>query len=69
MDLETVRAAVNDIERDLKKLRNKIAYREKVVADTLGEIAALRVDEERMTGRYIDLVTRERELKEGRGSA
>lgn len=65
MDLDTVRAAINDIERDLKKVANKIEYRERVIRNTQAEIAELRRDREDLVDRYTVLVAQERELKEG----
>lgn len=64
MDLETVRAAVNDIERQLKKIRNMIAYREKIIVDTNIELGVMKRSEEALTDRYVELVAEERRLKE-----
>lgn len=64
MDLETVQAALAETERELKKLNNKIAYREKVIAETYAEVGELRLKAAFLTDRYETLVVEERKLKE-----
>lgn len=64
MDLVTVQAALAELERQQKKLGNKIANRERQAADRQAEADAFKRELEALIDRHIELGAVERELKE-----
>lgn len=66
MDLATVQAALADLERSMKKVGNKIKYREKVISDAEAELRELKREHEDLVDKHIELGAVERGLKEER---
>lgn len=61
-NLADVQSAIADVEREMKKLRNKIAYRERTVQALLGEIEPMKREEADLVDRYVRLVAEEQEI-------
>lgn len=64
MDLVEVQAAIADLDRQQKKLINKIKYAEQVAEDMAARARRLRAEVEGLQDRWIALIQKERELKE-----
>lgn len=62
MTLDDIRSAIADVERSMKKARNKIEYREKVIRETEVEVVGLRREYEELVDRYADLVAQEQKI-------
>lgn len=62
MDLATVQAALADLERSMKRVGNKIKYREKVISDTEAELRKLKREHEDLVDKHIELGAVERRL-------
>jgi len=63
MDLETVQAALAEVERELKSIGNKIKYRNDVIQRESEILAMHHRKRDDLIDRYEKLVVRERELK------
>lgn len=64
MDLATVQAALADLERSMKKIGNKIDYRERIIRNTEAEIRELKREHEDLVDKHIELGAVERGLKD-----
>lgn len=64
MDLRTVQAALADIERQQKRIGNKIEHRTRVIAEAQVEVARLRRELSDLVDKHIELGGIERDLKE-----
>lgn len=65
MELRDVQAALAELERQQKKLGNRIAHREKLVADAQADIRRMRRELEDLVDRHIALGSEERKIIEG----
>lgn len=62
--LAEVQAAINDLERQQKRLINKIRYAEQVAEDMTSRAKRLRVQVDEVQDSMHALIVKERELKE-----
>jgi hypothetical protein len=67
MDLETVQAALAELERKQKSLINKIKYANQVADDHRARAERFRADVAEVQDQILALVVQERELKEAKG--
>lgn len=62
MELKDIQAAISDVERSMRKVKNKIDYRDSVIAAQQREVDELRVEYGSLVDRYTALVAEEQRI-------